>query len=49
MITVFSDDKRKTVYEITELGKLIMRKEMERLQEIHDNILLHKGEFDEEV
>ncbi|MER2262918.1 MAG: PadR family transcriptional regulator [Psychrobacillus sp.] len=48
MITVFSDEKRKTIYEITALGKLVMRKEMERLQEVHENILLYKGEFDEE-
>lgn len=49
MITVFSDEKRKTIYEITGIGKLIMRKEMERLQEVQNNILLYKGEFDEDI
>lgn len=46
MISVFSDEKRKTIYEITELGKVIIRKEMERLKEVHSNILLYEGEFD---
>lgn len=49
MITVFSDEKRKTIYEITGIGKLIMRKEMERLLEVQNNISLYKEEFDEEI
>lgn len=49
MITVFSDEKRKTIYEITGIGKLIMRKEMDRLQEVQNNISLYKGEFDEDI
>lgn len=45
MITVFADVERKTVYEITDAGKYLMRAEMERLEELHTNMLRYGGEF----
>nr|WP_197414499.1 helix-turn-helix transcriptional regulator [Bacillus sp. FJAT-29937] len=45
LITVFADDKRKTVYEVTQLGKSVMRAEMARLKELHGNVLRFEGDF----
>lgn len=46
MITVYADEKRKTIYEITEVGKHILRLEFERLDELHHNKERYKGEFE---
>lgn len=46
MITVYADEKRKTIYEITDVGKLILRLEFERLDEMHRNKERYKGEFE---
>ena len=45
IITVYADDKRKTIYEITDAGKLLMRHEIARLGELHANAMKHEGEF----
>ncbi|PJK16535.1 PadR family transcriptional regulator [Chryseomicrobium excrementi] len=45
MITVYSDEKRKTIYEITDIGKQILRLEFDRLDELHRNKERYKGEF----
>lgn len=45
IITIYADDKRKTIYEITDLGKELMHAEMKRLKELHDNVLRYEGDF----
>ena len=45
VITVYADDKRKTIYEITDTGKVLMRHEIGRLSELHANAMKHEGEF----
>lgn len=46
IITVFSDDKRKKVYEVTDIGKKLMQQEMSRLKELHMNAMLYEEEFE---
>lgn len=45
MITVFADDRRKTIYEVTELGKQVMQAEMTRLKELHAHVLRFEEDF----
>ncbi|WOV89247.1 helix-turn-helix transcriptional regulator [Sporosarcina oncorhynchi] len=45
MIAVFADEKRKTIYEVTDRGKLIMQAEMVRLEELHKNATRFRREF----
>lgn len=45
IITVYSDEKRKTIYEITDAGKALMQREIRRLKELHANAVKHEGEF----
>ncbi|PUB16608.1 PadR family transcriptional regulator [Paenisporosarcina sp. OV554] len=45
IITVYADEKRKTIYEITDVGKELMRHEITRLKELHVNALMYEGEF----
>lgn len=45
IITVYADEKRKTIYEITDAGKALMRHEMGRLKELHANVIKHEEEF----
>lgn len=45
LIAVYADEKRKTIYEITEIGKGIMRTEMTRIKELHENVLQFEGGF----
>ena len=45
IITVYADEKRKTIYEITDAGKALMRHEMRRLKELYTNATKHEGEF----
>lgn len=45
IITIFSDEKRKTVYEITDVGKKLMRSEIKRLKELHNNALKYEEAF----
>lgn len=46
IIAVYADEKRKKIYEVTELGKLLMQQEMKRLKELHNNAIAHKGAFE---
>ncbi|QFG01174.1 PadR family transcriptional regulator [Psychrobacillus glaciei] len=39
IITIYVDEKRKTIYEIMDLGKQLMQEEMKRLKELHHNVL----------
>lgn len=45
IITVYADEKRKTIYEITDVGKELMRHEVNRLKELHASALKYEGEF----
>jgi len=45
IITVYADEKRKTIYEITDVGKELMRQEVNRLKELHASALMYEGEF----
>lgn len=45
IITVFADEERKTVYEVTEIGKKLMNSEINRLKELHQNALKFEGDF----
>lgn len=45
LITVFADEDRKTVYEVSELGKEVMRAEIGRLKELHRNAAASEEEF----
>lgn len=45
IISVFSDEKRKTIYEVTDKGKALMRHEIGRLKELYTNAMEHEGEF----
>ncbi|KAA0948657.1 PadR family transcriptional regulator [Sporosarcina sp. ANT_H38] len=45
IISVYADEKRKTIYEITDDGKALMRHEMGRLKELYTNAKKHEGEF----
>ncbi len=46
VITVFADEQRKTVYEITHAGKELMKAEIIRIKEIHSNAIAFEGEFE---
>lgn len=43
--TVYFDLDGKTIYEITDIGKELMRLEMERIEELQNNALRFKGDF----
>jgi len=45
IITVFADEERKTVYEITEVGKKLILAEIDRLKELHHNALKYEEGF----
>ncbi|WP_175480516.1 PadR family transcriptional regulator [Gracilibacillus ureilyticus] len=45
VITIYADEKRKTIYEITQLGKQLIQVEMERLKEVHANVLRYEEDF----
>lgn len=45
IISVYADEKRKKVYEITAVGKALMRHEITRLKELHVNAVKYEGEF----
>ncbi|MBK3494648.1 helix-turn-helix transcriptional regulator [Viridibacillus sp. YIM B01967] len=46
IITMYADEKRKKIYEITEDGKVLMRHEMERLKELHVNVIKYEEDFE---
>ncbi|WP_078555509.1 PadR family transcriptional regulator [Bacillus alkalicellulosilyticus] len=45
IITVYADEQRKTVYEISILGKTIINIEIKRLKELYDNGLTYEEDF----
>lgn len=45
MITIFADERRKTIYEVTATGKQVMQAEMARLKELHEHVLRFEGDF----
>jgi DNA-binding PadR family transcriptional regulator len=45
IITVFADEERKTVYEITNVGKKLITYEINRLKELHQNALKYEEDF----
>ncbi|WP_186321390.1 PadR family transcriptional regulator [Bacillus sp. FJAT-22090] len=47
IVTVYADEKRKTIYEISSIGKELMKKEISRLKELHKNALRHEEEFND--
>ncbi|WP_442512600.1 PadR family transcriptional regulator [Paenibacillus chitinolyticus] len=48
IITVFSDEERKTVYEVTELGHKLITAEIDRLKELYQNALKYgEGFYDD--
>jgi DNA-binding PadR family transcriptional regulator len=47
IITVYADERRKTVYEITDIGKMLILTEIVRLKELHQNAVRYEGEFDD--
>lgn len=46
IIVVFADEERKKVYEVTDLGKMLMLLEMKRLHELNENARQHKEAFE---
>ncbi|WP_425339591.1 PadR family transcriptional regulator [Paenibacillus etheri] len=47
MITVFADEERKTVYERTDIGMLILATEINRLKELHENATKYGGDVND--
>lgn len=45
VITIIADEKRKTVYEITEAGKTLLSMELKRLKELYQNGLKYEEDF----
>ncbi|MGH4118475.1 PadR family transcriptional regulator [Clostridium sp.] len=45
VISIFSDEKRRTIYEITEIGKKLILAEIERIKEIYENAIRFEGDF----
>lgn len=45
IITVYADDRRKTIYEITDMGKNVITKEINRLKELYENARMYEEEF----
>ncbi|WP_054768485.1 PadR family transcriptional regulator [Lysinibacillus parviboronicapiens] len=45
MISVFADERRKTIYEVTTIGKQVMQAEMNRLKEVHAHVLRFEEDF----
>ncbi len=50
MITVFADEERRTIYEITDIGKLILATEINRLKELHENAMKYGRDiYDQDI
>lgn len=47
IVSVYADEKRKTIYEVSAAGKALMTKEISRLKELHANALKYEEDFDE--
>lgn len=46
IIAVYADEERKKIYEVTDSGKILMLREIERLNELRENALKHRGAFE---
>ncbi|MHA6252619.1 PadR family transcriptional regulator [Oceanobacillus sp. CAU 1775] len=44
LIVVYANEERKKIYEITDIGHVIIQREMSRLEELYTNAIAHKGE-----
>ena len=45
IISVYSDERRKTVYEISPSGKKLIAAEIDRIKELHENAVRYEGDF----
>ncbi|QKY70723.1 PadR family transcriptional regulator [Lentibacillus sp. CBA3610] len=45
LITVYADEKRKKIYEITDAGRNVIHKEIDRLKELHANAVKFEEAF----
>lgn len=45
MIAVYSDEERRTVYEMTDIGKKLIQAEIKRLKELYNNAMKYGGDF----
>lgn len=45
IITVFADEERRTIYEITYVGKALILAEISRLKRLHRNALKYEEDF----
>lgn len=46
IVTVYADERRKIIYEVSDLGKELMRHEINRLKELNSNALKYEEEFE---
>ncbi|MEG0385744.1 MAG: PadR family transcriptional regulator [Solibacillus sp.] len=42
LIVLFSDEERKTIYEMTTLGQQVLQQEIQRIKELHDHIMQYE-------
>ncbi len=47
IITVFADEERRTVYEVTAAGKRLMAVEIKRLKELYQNAVKREANFND--
>ncbi|MFD1929704.1 PadR family transcriptional regulator [Sporosarcina siberiensis] len=45
IVSVYADESRKIIYEVSDTGKALMRHEMGRLKELYTNVLMYEEEF----
>ena len=42
LIQVYGDQDRKTIYDVTELGMVILQQEIRRIKEVHQHVLQYE-------
>ena len=47
LIQVYGDQDRKTIYDVTELGMVILQQEIRRIKEVHRHVLQYEEALDE--
>ncbi|MEW9095912.1 MAG: PadR family transcriptional regulator [Clostridiaceae bacterium] len=45
VIAVYSDEERRTKYEITDIGKILIKEEINRIKELYNNALTYEEWF----
>nr|WP_207640782.1 PadR family transcriptional regulator [Clostridium hydrogeniformans] len=45
IISIYADEDRKTIYEITDLGKILIREEINRIKELYNNGVEYGEDF----